>query len=130
MRIILDIGKYLFILYDEKLCLSLIYLFCCIVFPMCDNKYNRVSDLIAQSLYSLDQVKQFILASVSVTDQGTKESSSSLYNKPHRGAYILSPDPSTLSDHLTTTMVDVPPSGSCLLIIDPFGSEYYIRIDS
>ena len=55
-----------------------------------------------QSLFSLDQVKQFILASESVPDQVTKEFSSSLYNPPHRGESISSPDASTLSDHLTT----------------------------
>ena len=75
-----------------------------------------------QSLFSLDQVKQFILEYVSVPDEGTKESSSSLYNLPHRGEYILSPDPSTFYDHLTTTMVDVPLSGYCLLIVAPSGA--------
>ena len=83
-----------------------------------------------QSLFSLEKVKQFILAYGSITDQGTKESSSSLYNPPHRGEYILSPDPYTFSDHLTTTIVDVPPSGAWLLIISPSGAEYYICIDS
>ena len=72
-----------------------------------------------QSLFSLDQVKQFILASGSVPDQGTKESSSSLYNPPHRGKSISSLDPYTLSDHLTTTIVDVSSSGAWLLIISP-----------
>ena len=52
-----------------------------------------------QSSFTLDQVKQFILESGSVPDQGTKESSSSLYNPPHRGKSISSPNPSTLSDH-------------------------------
>ena len=83
-----------------------------------------------QSLSSLDQVKQFILASGSVPDQGTNESSSSLYNLPHRGAYILSSDPSTLSDHFTTNLVDFPPSGAWLLIIAPSGAESSIYIDS
>ena len=76
------------------------------------------------------KVNQFILESGSVPDQGTKESSSSLYNPLHRGEYILYPYPSTLSDHLTTTMVDVPPSGVWLPIISPSGAEYSIRIDS
>ena len=83
-----------------------------------------------QSLSSLDQVKQFILASGSVPDQVAKESSSSLYNPPYRGEYILSPDPSNLSHHLTTAIVDVPTSGAWLLIIAPSGAASSIRIDS
>ena len=83
-----------------------------------------------QSFSSLDQVKQFILAYGSVTDQKTKELSSSLYNPSHRGGFILSPYPSTFSDHLTTTMVNIPPSGAWLLIIAPFGAKYSILIDS
>ena len=75
-------------------------------------------------------MKQSILASGCIPDQGTKESSFSLYNLPQRGKSILSPDPSTLSDHLTTTMVDVPPYGAWLLIIAPSGDESYIRIES
>ena len=58
----------------------------------------------------------------SVPDQGTKESSSSLYNPLHRGESILSPDPSTLSDYLTTTIVDVSHSGAWLLILAPSGA--------
>ena len=65
----------------------------------------------------------------SVPNQGTKELYSSLYNPPCRGEYILSPDPSNFYDHLITTMVDDPPSGAWLVIIAPYGSEYYIRID-
>ena len=55
-----------------------------------------------------------------------------LRNHPilHRGEYILSPDPSTFSDHLITTIVVVPPYGAWLLIIDPSGAEYYICVDS
>ena len=73
-----------------------------------------------ESLSSLEQVKQLLLAPGSDPDQETKESSSSLYNPLHRGEYILSPYPSTLSDHFTTTMVDVPASGAWLLIIAPY----------
>ena len=83
-----------------------------------------------QSLFYLEQVKQFILASGSVTDQGTKELSSSLYNPPHRGEYILCPELSTFSDHLIITMVDVHPYGAWLLIISPSGAESSIRIES
>ena len=75
-------------------------------------------------------MKQFILASGSVPDQGTKESYSSLYNPPHRGESIFSPYPSTFYDHLIATIVDVSLSGAMLLIIAPSGSEYSIRIDS
>ena len=73
-----------------------------------------------QSLFSLEKVKQFILESGSVTDQGTNELSSLFYNPPHRGEYILSPDPSTFSNHLTTTMVYVP----------TYGAESSLHIDS
>ena len=83
-----------------------------------------------QSLFSFDQVKQFILASGSVPDQGTKDLSSSLYNTPHRGESISSQDPSTLYDHLATTIADVSPSGAWLLILAPSGAESSVRIDS
>ena len=83
-----------------------------------------------QSLFSLDQMKQFILASGSVPDQGTNESSSSLYNPPHRGESISSPDPYTLSEHLTNTIVDVSPSGARLLILPPSGAKLSVYIDS
>ena len=82
-----------------------------------------------QSLSYLDQVKQFILESGSVPDQGTI-SFSYFCNPPHRGESISSPDPSTLSDHLTTTIVYVSPSGSWLLILDPSGAESSVCIDS
>ena len=75
-------------------------------------------------------MKQLILAYGSVCDQGTKESYSSLYNPPHKGLYILFTNPSTLSDYLTTTMVDIYPSGAWLLMIHPSGAEPYICIDS
>ena len=83
-----------------------------------------------QSLSYLDQVKQFILESGSVPDQGTKEASSYWYNPPHRGESIFSPDTSTFSDHLIITMVDIYPSGDMLPIIATSGSESSIRIDS
>ena len=67
-------------------------------------------------------MKKFILAYGYVPDQGTKEFPSTLYNPPHRGASIFYPGPSTLSDTLTTTMVDVPLSGAWLIIIAPSGS--------
>ena len=75
-------------------------------------------------------MKKFILVSGSAPDQGTKESPSSLYNTPHRGAYMLSLDSSTLSEHFKTTMVDVPPSGAWLLIISPYGAKSSICTDS
>ena len=83
-----------------------------------------------QSYFSLDQVEQFILEPGSVPDQGAKESSFPLYNPPHRGEYILSPDPSIFSENLITTMVDVYPSRDVLLIIAPSGAKASIRIDS
>ena len=45
---------------------------------------------IIQSFSSLDQVNQFILASESIPDQGTKELSSSLYNTKQGWIYIVS----------------------------------------
>ena len=94
------------------------------------NSWSYWSSGTIQSLFTLDQVKQFILASVSFPDQGTRESSSSLYNPPHRGESILSPDPFTLSDYLTNTIVYISPSGAWLLIIAPSGAESSIRIGS
>ena len=83
-----------------------------------------------QSLSSLDQVKQFILECGSDPEQVTNVSSSSLHNLPHRGPSIFSPDPPTLYNHFTATMVDVTTSGAWLLIISPSGSESSICIDS
>ena len=85
---------------------------------------------IIQSLSSSDPAKQFILESGSIPDLGTKELSSSLYNPLHRGMYKLSEDPSTLSNHLTTTMVHVPPYRAWLLIISPslFKTFYPYRL--
>ena len=75
-------------------------------------------------------MKQLILAPGSDPYQGTKKSSYSVYNSPHRGESIFSLDPSTLSDHFTTTMVDVPASGSWLLVIAPSGAKSSICINS
>ena len=83
-----------------------------------------------QSLSSLYQVKLFTLASGSVTEQVTKELSSYLYNPPHRGASMLSLYLSTFSDNFTTNIVDVPTSGSWLLIIAPSGAKSSICIYS
>ena len=57
----------------------------------------------------------------SIPENGTKDPSYSFYNMPHKGASILSLDPSTLSDHFTTTMVNIYPYGAWLLIIAPMG---------
>ena len=83
-----------------------------------------------QLFSSLDQVKQFILTYGSVPDQVTKEFSSSLYNPPQRDESIFYTDTSTFSDHLITTIADVPSSRSWLLFTAPSESEYYIHIDS
>ena len=80
-------------------------------------------------LLPLDQVKQFILASGPVPDQRTKYRPSSLYNIPHKGAYIFSPEPSTLYDHFITTMVDIYLYGSWLLIVSPSGGKPSICVD-
>ena len=93
------------------------------------NSSSYWSSRTIQSFFCLDQVKRFILASGSVPDQGTI-SFSSLYNPPHRGESISSPDPSTLSDHLTTIILDVSPSGAWLLILAPSGAESSVCIDS
>ena len=103
--------------------------------PLCIGPFQFLNYLLycspetIQSFSSLDQVKQFILASGSVPDQGTIPFYS-LYNPPHRGESISSPDPSTLSDHLTTTIVDVSPSGAWLLILAPSEAESSVCIDS
>ena len=83
-----------------------------------------------QSLSSFDQVKQFIMAFGSFIEQVTKKPSYYFYDMPHNGASILSPELSTLSDHFTTTIVDISPYGSRLLIIYPSRDEYSICIYS
>ena len=70
------------------------------------------------------------MASRYAPDKGTKNLSFSLYYLPHKGAYILNIDHSTLSDHFTTTMVDIYPYGYCLLIIVPSEDEPSICIYS
>ena len=42
---------------------------------------------------------------------------------------ILSPDPSTFYDHFTTTIVDIDPYISWLLIIDPYASQPFTCVD-
>ena len=65
----------------------------------------------------------------SVPDQGTLDLSSSLYNTLHMGSNILSPVPSTFSNHLPTKMVDIAPYLLLLLIIDPSGAKSSIYVD-
>ena len=83
-----------------------------------------------QSFSSLDQVKEFILAYGSVTDQLIINPWSSLYNPPHSVPYTLTLGLFIASDHFITTMVNISTSGSWLLILAPSGSEYYICLDS
>ena len=78
----------------------------------------------------MDQVKQFILAYVSVPEKSTKELSSSLYNPLQSVASIFYTYPSTLYENFTKTTVDVPPSGAWLLIISPSGDDSSICIYS
>ena len=92
-------------------------------------KDNITNGRIIIGLSYLYQVKQFILAYGSIPDQGTKESHFPLYNPPHRGASILSSDPFTLSDHLTTNIVDAHPYEAWFIIIAPSGAKSSIRID-
>ena len=82
-----------------------------------------------QSFSSLDQVNLFILASGYVPYQVTKDPSSSLHNPPHKGASILSPKPTTFSDHFITTIVDIYPSGSWLIVFSPYGSKPSICVE-
>ena len=72
-----------------------------------------------QSFSSMGQLKQLILAPGYITDQGTIDLSSYFYDTPHTAASILSTIPSTFSDHFTTTMVYIPPSGFWILIFLP-----------
>ena len=83
---------------------------------------------IIQSLLILDQVKQFILASGYVTDEGTIYPWSSLHNTPHSGTYTLTIGPSIESGHLKINMVDIAPSGAWLIIVSPSGYEHYIYV--
>ena len=83
-----------------------------------------------QSLSSLYQVKEFILASGYVPDHGIIDPWYSLYNKPHSGPSTLTLGPFIASDHFITTMVDIAPSGAWLLTIAPSGAEYSICLDS
>ena len=83
-----------------------------------------------QSLFSLDQVKRFILVYGSIPGQKNNVLFSSLYHPPYSGESILSPDPSNFSDRLTTNMVDVSHSGPMLLIIAPSGAKSSIRVNS
>ena len=85
-----------------------------------------------QLLSYLDQVKQIIFSHGYVPYQGPIDLSYCLYNPTHKGAYILSPGPSSFSDHFTTTMVfvDIAPSGAWLLIVASSVSEPSISVDS
>ena len=65
-----------------------------------------------QSLLSLDQVKQFILTSGSVPDQGIIYSLSSLYNPPHCGPSTLTLGYFIAYDRFIITMIDIAPSGA------------------
>ena len=83
-----------------------------------------------KSFSSLDQVKEFILVSGAVPDQGIIDPWSSLYNTPHSGPYNLTLGPFIASDHFITNMVDIALSGAWLLIIAPSGAESSIILDS
>ena len=76
------------------------------------------------------QVKKFILAYGSVPDQGTIHLFFSLYNPPHKGAYILYPDPSSTSEIFKTVMVcvDMDPSISGLTVVAPSGAVTSTRL--
>ena len=83
-----------------------------------------------QSLSFLYQVKQFFLESGSVPKKINIHPSPSLYNPPHNRPSNLNCGPSTLSEHFTTTMIDIFPSGDLLLIFNPSGSEASMCVDS
>ena len=75
-------------------------------------------------------MKEFILESGSIPDQGIIDPWYSLYNTPHSVPSTLTLGPFIASDHFITTMVDFDPFGSWLLIIAPPGVESSIRIYS
>ena len=83
-----------------------------------------------QSFSSLDKLKELILASGFVPDQGIIDPWSSFYNPPHSGPFTLTLGPFIASDNIITTMVDIDPSGAWLLIIAPSGAESSIYLDS
>ena len=82
-----------------------------------------------QSFSSVDQAKESILASGSVTNQGIIDPLSSLYNPPNCGPSTITLGYFIASNHFITTMVNIAPSGAWLIILAPSGSESSIRID-
>ena len=71
---------------------------------------------------SLEEVKEFILVFRYITKQVTINYFYSFCNMLHNGASIISPDPSTLCDHLKNTMSwpDIALSEYGLLIVYPY----------
>ena len=73
-----------------------------------------------QTFSPVDQVKEIILASGSVPEQGIIDTWSSLYNLPHCGTSTLTLVPFIASDHFINTMIDIASSWA----------QSYMRIDS
>ena len=78
----------------------------------------------------MDQVKEFVLESGYVPDQGIIDPRSSLYNPSHLGPSTLTLGPFISSDHFITTIVDIATSGTWMMIIYPSGAKSSILIDS
>ena len=57
-------------------------------------------------------MKEFILETWSITEQGIIDPQSSLYNQPHSGPYTLTICSFLASDRFITTMVDIDPYGA------------------
>ena len=76
--------------------------------------------------------KKFVLTSRSIPTQGAIDPLSYLQILQHRRAAILLPKTSTFSDHIPNIMVsvDIAPSGTCFLIVSPYGSRFSIYIGS
>ena len=78
--------------------------------------------VIIQYVSSLYQVKEFILLFIYITKQVNIDYFYSFCNMLHTGASILSPDPSTLCDHLknNTGRLDIAISEYGLFIVDTY----------
>ena len=75
-------------------------------------------------------MKELILESGSIPEQGIINPLSSLYNPPHSGTSTLTIVPFIASEHFITTMIDIAPSEAWLFIIAPSGAKYSIYLES
>ena len=62
----INTRKYLYISYYEKLCFSLMYLFCCAKYFMMDDMYNCLADLMTRTKITVACMKQSIRDSCNI----------------------------------------------------------------